>query len=190
MKLEQINFHNLRRFHYSFWGSGNKLRYHYYNEERYYKIWSRQFGVHKLINVGDRYVLFNSLHSSALASFSCGLLDASVAPAFIEYVVDHTNYCRGYITRRGQPLKQDSEIPALLVDKLIANSLTSGFAFPDLKPGNVVKIGEAYSLIDFDSPPVCLESLDLEFQRKAGFLREGQCKRYAEAILEHLAAKR
>jgi len=187
MKLEDIDFHELARFeHQSAWDTNNSTRCFYTDSKYFYKIWNTQYVAHKLFILSNYYRHYTFTNTCLINSLSCGLIDQDICPAFIDYIVDGSGECRGYITLKGQVLGNNSCIPKQFVEKLFANTLKSGFIFNDCKSQNIIVCDGKCSIIDLDSPPSLLKAIDLNFQKQEGFLRDGLCEYYSTLIVGYL----
>ena len=164
------------------WGAGTSQdRRMFRSTDRYYKVWGERFVAQTVAAVGGKFVPVRNL--KLLHGFDTGLFLPELSGALEEFIYDSTGIVRGYVTMRG---KHPTFVPDDFVDLLFGATLNSGWVFSDLKIGNVIKIGETHSLIDFDTHLSSLADFDIEFERKSGSLRDHVVSRYKDRLLDHI----
>ena len=153
--------------------------------DRYYKVWGEHFVARTVAAVGGKFVTVRNL--KLLHGFDTGLFLPELSGALEEFIYDPVGILRGYVTRRGE---HPAVIPDDFVDRLFGATVQSGWVFSDLKTGNVIRIGDMYSLIDFDTHLSSLAAFDPEFERKSGSLRDHVITRYKDRLLDHIGKQK
>lgn len=164
------------------WGAGTSQdRRMFATDDRYYKVWGERFVTQTVAAVGAKFVPVRNL--KLLHGFDTGLFLPELCGALEEFIYDSAGVVRGYVTVRG---RHPASVPDDFLDLLFDATLNSGWVFSDLKIGNVIKIGETHSLIDFDTHLSSLADFNIEFERKSGSLRDHVVPRYKARLLDHI----
>lgn len=190
MQLEGIQFSELTPIRTTLaWGTGNfsEERFFYRNDRHYFKLWGRRFVSHRLKLVGSRYEPYEFKEGDVpIASIACGLVTEDTCPALVDLIYDRTGTCRGYVTLVGELLEKGAEPAAEFVDAVFELSVQCGYVFSDLKPENVIVVNGVCSLVDLDTPPSEIASIDVEKQAEQGVFRPGSAARYSHLVRRHI----
>jgi hypothetical protein len=188
MRLEDIDFNRLQVFPYAFaWQTGVQKRFLYTDNKFFYKIWSKNYFINKLIIHGNKYQALTSSDSFHIATVAVGLVNKSICPALVDVIIDDTNICRGYVTLKGQIVNANEAISDAYIKRVFLSTISSGYVFSDFKAQNIINVNGELSVIDLDSPPSLLSNLDLEFQKTDGFLRKGLSTCYSGLVLSYFS---
>lgn len=189
MRLHDIQFEKLKKHNVVLkWGSHNlhQERYFYSDEKYIYKIWHRKFNAHHLEVSNGKYEIYEfKSNFSKLASIDCGLINHKTCPAFVDLIIDQKNNCRGYLLRKGIPIKSNKEISIEFIHLVWDISIKSGYAHTDFCCSNVIRMGNTLSLIDIDSTPTRLDTFNQTFEKSYGALREHVLPAYKELIFSY-----
>lgn len=194
MQLENIRFSELTPIHTTLaWGAGNfsEERFFYRNERHYFKLWGRRFSSHRLKLVGSHYRPYDFMKGDQpIASIACGLVTEETCPALVDLIYDRTGCCRGYVTLVGELLEKGTEPNKDFVDTVFRLSVQCGYVFSDLKPDNVIVVNGVCSLVDLDTPPSEIASIDAAMQAQQGVFRPGSATRYGHLVRKHVELRR
>lgn len=189
MDISRIDFQSLKVVKINLnWGKNlfSQERFFYEDDKYIFKIWHRNYQAHKMIVKNGTYTLHNfKKKRNMIASIDCGLINQNICPAFVDYITEQKNICRGYVMLKGKQIKSETEVNAKFLKIICENSITSGFAHTDLCTNNIIKISNGISLIDIDSCPTELCSFNISFEYEKGSLRQGSLSPYKNFLLQY-----
>ncbi len=189
MQLSAVPFQALELIPFEMaWGQQdlNLHRTFYRHGSLIYKLWGPRYHVADLVLVNGRYVPHDyRRRESGIAAIDVGLVDSRTCPGLVDLIWDTEQRCRGYVMREGKPAKNFDEVDPAFVELLCKRSLETGYGNTDLCPKNTVLIDGIPSLIDIDTVPTRLDSLDIPFEGSDGSLRPHVFPVYREFILRH-----
>ena len=151
-----------------------------------YKLWGPRFHVADLVLVNGKYLQHDyRRRESGIAAIDIGLVDTQTCPGLVDLIWDAERHCRGYVMREGIPARSFEEVDPAFVELVCRRSLETGYGSTDFCPKNTVLIDGVPSLIDIDTVPTRLDSLDVPFEESGGSLRPHIFPSYRDFILTH-----
>lgn len=189
MLIEQIDFQELTVFPVQLkWGENDPLYHRQFlcDDHFVYKVWGATHLTHKIvISSGKDYIHTFRDSSAGISSLDLGLISTDNCPALFDVIWDSSANCRGYVTRRGTSVTRQ-DIPDDFIRKLCDGFVQRGFALNDICEDNMIMIDGKISLIDLDSPPSCLSTIDIRYDQEHGCLRRHQDGRYLDYMYRYL----
>jgi hypothetical protein len=187
MQLAAIPFQLLQLMPFALaWGVDNVdlHRTFYRHDGLIYKLWGPRYHVADYVLVNGVYLQHHYVtKASGIAAIDVGLIDAATCPGLLELIWDSDQNCRGYVMREGIPARNFDEVDPDFVEMVCKRSLETGYASTDFCPKNTVLINGVPSLIDIDTVPTRLDSLNMEFEQAGGCLRSHVFPAYRNFVL-------